>query len=50
MQLDKYHCPNKYTALLLSLGREKSVNITHRSEKIDGVGLTAGTSIEGRME
>jgi len=50
IQLDKYHCPNKYTTLLLPLGRQKSVKITYRSEKIGGICLIALTSIDSRME
>jgi hypothetical protein len=49
IQLDKYHCPNKYATLLLPLDRKKFVNITYRSEKIGGVGLIAITSIDSRL-
>ena len=50
IQLDKYHCPNKYATLLMPLGRQKFVNITYRIEKkIGGVGLIAINSIDNRI-
>jgi hypothetical protein len=49
IQLAKYHCPNKYTTLILPIGRQKFVNITYRSEKICGVGLIAITSSDSRI-